>query len=80
MAVVTSGSGCFQRITNSKSFKRLYFKNFTIGELTKHILGKFIPVFFKEQKILQLLTSRVSNRKQKPNSQLLFIASQHNEH
>lgn len=52
MAVVTSGSGCFQRITNSKSFKHLYFKNFTIGELTKHILGKFIPVFFKEQKIL----------------------------
>lgn len=47
MAIVISSSGCFQRINNFKSFERLYLKNFTIGEFTKHILGKFVPIFLK---------------------------------
>lgn len=43
------GSRCFQVITSFKSFKCLYLKeNFTIGEITKQILGKIVPIFFEE--------------------------------
>ena len=48
-AVIISGIGCFQIITQFKILQIYLFKKyFSIGEMTKHILGRIVPVCFKK--------------------------------
>lgn len=85
-----SASGCFQRITNFKSFKCLYLKKkkkkqrFTIGEITKCILGRTGPIFLKKKKGKKENIAPVNlcsqQQETKTKLQLLFMASQHNKH